>query len=319
MTILAVVAFVLCVISSGALILAHKNNDWIPTIEYIRVGAITTEEVKGFMRALPTIICVTIGFNICYGGMDIYQLQACQMDTRTGFPDWLNYIFFLQGGQFNGVFFQLADSAAIIICIPLFEKLLFPWIKKRRGGQGLSRKTKYNFGFLFAILGCVAGIVIESFRKNAALIPCDELSGPNCFCAVDGIMKPADEVSNSTVCSTFQDSQWLLVSQCAPKGVPMSKISAWWTFVPFFITGIGEILVNPVIQEFSFDEVSGNLKSLLMGVTMVVTGCIPAVISGVLSGFIPRLQQGQRGCGVHSFHHTFHHFVGSVPPYFNPR
>merc|ERR1711998_200446 len=64
-------------------------------------------------------------------------------------------------------------------------------------------------------------------------------------------------------------------------------MGAWWTFVPFWITGIGEILVNPVIQEFSFDEVSVTLKSLLMGVTMVVMGCIPAVISGASSGFIP--------------------------------
>merc|ERR1719230_1672656 len=87
MSVLALVALILACISCGALIAAHTNNDWIPTIQDTRVGAITTEEVKGFMRALPTIICVTVGFNLCYGGMDIYQIQACQMDTRTGFPD----------------------------------------------------------------------------------------------------------------------------------------------------------------------------------------------------------------------------------------
>merc|ERR1739845_22331 len=84
-----------------------------------------------------------------------------------------------------------------------------------------------------------------------------------------------------------QDGQWLLVSNCAPTGVPMSEITAWWTFIPYWITGMGEILVNPVIQEFSFDEVSANLKSLVMGVTMVVMGCVPGVIEGALTGFIP--------------------------------
>merc|ERR1711967_56138 len=138
MSVLALTAMILAVISSGAIILAHRNNDWIPTIEDTRVGAITTEEVKGFMRALPTIICVTIGFNICYGGMDIYQVQACQMDTRTGFPDWLNKFFFLSGGQFNGVFFSLGNNASIIVCIPLFEKVVFPCIKSLRRGQPLS-------------------------------------------------------------------------------------------------------------------------------------------------------------------------------------
>jgi len=57
--------------------------------------------------------------------------------------------------------------------------------------------------------------------------------------------------------------------------------------VPFFLTGIGEIMVNPVIQEFAYDEVSPRLNSLLMGVTMVVMGCIPAVIGGAFAGFIP--------------------------------
>jgi len=285
MSLLALVAMVMAVISSGFLILAHKNNDWIPTIEDTRVGAITTEEVKGFMRALPTIICVTIGFNICYGGMDIYQIQACQMDTRTGFPEWLNKFFFLNG-QFNGVFFSLGNNASIIVCIPLFEKVVFPAIKSMRRGKPISRMAKYDVGFLFAILGCVLGIVIEAVRKNASLIPCSE-EGPSgsCFCTVNDVV--ANYTTRTSCLASPGSSEWLLVSQCAPKGVPMSDISAWWTFIPYWVTGMGEILVNPIIQEFAFDEVSPNLKSLLMGVTMVVMGCIPSVISGSLSGFIP--------------------------------
>jgi dipeptide/tripeptide permease len=283
--ILSILSFSMLFMSTGALCLAHKSNDWIPTIEDTRIGAITTEEVKGFMRTIPTIACVMVGFNICYGGMDIYPLQACQMDTRTGFPDWLNSFFFLKG-QFNGNFFSLGDSAAIIICIPLFEKILFPWIKNMRGGQPLSRKTKYNVGFFMAILGCVMGIVIESVRKNAPLIPCDTTEADACFCyATSGPALP--NVTTSAACHDHPDAQWVLVSQCAPTGVPMSDMNAWWTFIPFFITGIGEVLVNPVIQEFSFDEVSVTLKSLLMGFTTVVMGCIPAVISGATSGFIP--------------------------------
>jgi len=286
MSILALIAMIMAIVSSGALIAAHKSNEWIPTLEDTRVGAITTEEVMGFMRALPTIICVTIGFNIVYGGMDIYQIQACQMDTRTGFSEGLNEFFFLSGGQFNGVFFSLGNNASIIVCIPLFEKVVFPCIKSMRRGQPLSRATKYNFGFLFAILGCVLGIAIEAARRNAPLIGCDQDTGDDCFCAVDGIMVTGNGTESRAGCTNLQGA-WLLVSQCGPKGVALSDISAWWTFIPYWVTGMGEILVNPVIQEFAFDEVSSNLKSLLMGVTMVVMGCIPSVISGSLSGFIP--------------------------------
>merc|ERR1711937_973977 len=87
------------------------------------------------------------------------------------------------GGQFNGVFFSLGNNASIIVCIPLFEKVVFPCIKSMRGGKTLSRATKYNFGFFFAILGCALGIAIEQARKAAPLIHCDVESGSTCFCA----------------------------------------------------------------------------------------------------------------------------------------
>lgn len=55
--------------------------------------------------------------------------------------------------------------------------------------------------------------------------------------------------------------------------------------------------MNPVMQEFSYDEVSPRLKSLLMGFTMVVMGCMPAVVSGGFTGFIPNnLNNGGVNC-----------------------
>merc|ERR1712232_660189 len=102
-----------------------------------------------------------------------------------------------------------------------------------------------------------------------------------------GIDKVNDDTITDFATCGERHGNWLLVSQCAPSGVPMSDISAWWTFIPYWVTGMGEVLVNPVIQEFAFDEVSANLKSLLMGVTLVVMGCVPSLISGSTSGFIP--------------------------------
>merc|ERR1712048_1000575 len=136
------------------------------------------------------------------------------------------------------------------------------------------------------------GIVIEGIRKKAAFIECSPTEDPtNCFCGLHAHTQnytslTKDSWVDRNTCLEMS-GQWLMVGQCAPTGVPMSKMSAWWTLIPYFITGMGEILCNPVVQEFSFDEVSPNLKSLLMGITMVVTGCIPSVISGALGGFIP--------------------------------
>jgi dipeptide/tripeptide permease len=223
--------------------------------------------------------------------MDIYPIQACQMDVRTGLPKWLDDFFLLSSSnpQFNSVFYGLGNNLAIIVAIPIVEGLVWPAVRKCRGGRPVSRKTKFNIGFFFCLLSIVVGVTIEVIRRRRShesefvMCPANFMSLKDlCFCQLeDG---PKDITGNECV---KQGGMALLVSNCAAKNAPMTAMNAWWTFVPFFLTGVGEIMVNPVIQEFSYDEVSPRLKSLLMGVTMVVMGCIPAVIGGAFAGFIP--------------------------------
>merc|ERR1712151_898971 len=67
----------------------------------------------------------------------------------------------------------------------------------------------------------------------------------------------------------------------------MSQMTGWWVFIPYFLTGCGEVLVNPILQEFAFDEVAPRLRSLMMGFTLVSMGCTPSVITSIFSGFVP--------------------------------
>lgn len=292
LSILRLLALLLLIISSAFLIVAHRKNDWIqPPLQGQVEGELTTEEVRGFFRALPTIICVTVGFNVCYGGMDIYPIQACQMDVQSSMPKWLDDFFFLSGisPQFNSVFYGLGNNIAIIVAIPIVEGLVWPAVRKCRGGRAVSRLTKFNIGFFFCLLSIVVGVVIEDIRRRRSndgdfvMCPPNFMSLPDvCFCELPS----GAEAITGNACIK-QGGIALLVSKCAALNAPMTAMSAWWTFLPFFLTGVGEILVNPVIQEFAYDEVSPRLKSLLMGVTMVVMGCIPAVIGGAFAGFIP--------------------------------
>jgi dipeptide/tripeptide permease len=292
LSIFRVLSLLLLIISSVFIIVAHRKNDWIqPLLQGQVDGEITTDEVRGFFRALPTIVCVTVGFNVCYGGMDIYPIQACQMDVRSGMPKWLDDFFFLNSSnpQFNSVFYGLGNNLSIIIAIPIVEGLVWPALRKCRGGLPVSRKTKFNIGFFFCLLSIVVGVLIEVVRRRLSndgdfvMCPAKFMSEEDmCFCQ----LPTGPEALTGDACIQ-QGGMALLVSQCAAKNAPMTAMNAWWTFVPFFLTGIGEIMVNPVIQEFAYDEVSPRLKSLLMGVTMVVMGCIPAVIGGAFAGFIP--------------------------------
>merc|ERR1712232_1466803 len=113
-------------------------------------------------------------------------------------------------------------------------------------------------------------MLIELIRRKRDFIPCPANAEPDSCGPYEGV-----------------PGNWLR-SQCSPGGeLPMSDMSGWWTFIPFFITGCGEVLVNPVLQEFSFDEVAPRLRSLMMGFTLVAMGCVPSVITAVFSGFVP--------------------------------
>lgn len=253
--------------------MVHKNNDWVKPLmgEQVR-GAITTEEVKTALRVIPTIMCINVGFNVGYNGMDIYGAAACQMDVRVPDVEWLRQVFLVPQGQFNGNFFSLGNNFSIITAIPLLEGYLLPAIERSRGA--VSRKSKYTAGFLLIMLANMLGVVIELVRRQRPFIPC-----------------PTDLLT-STTCGNYtgaadQSALWLL-SQCSPGGsLPMSDMSGWWTFIPYFVTGCGEVLVNPVLQEFAFDEVAPRLRSLMMGFTLVAMGCTPSVITAIFAGFVP--------------------------------
>merc|ERR1712100_557681 len=153
----------------------------------------------------------------------------------------------------------------------IIEAIIMPRLK-RALGYPVPRKAKYVAGFLLIVLANFSGMFIEMVRRKQPYITCDTMG-------VDGCGYYLFEGKNYTN---------VLLAACSPGGSkPMSDMSGWWTFIPYFITGCGEVLVNPIVQEFAFDEVEPRLRSLMMGFALVTMGCTPSVITAVFSGFVP--------------------------------
>lgn len=151
--------------------------------------------------------------------------------------------------QLNGAFCNLGDCLAIIIGVPIIEACIYPALERRRG-RAISRKSKYILGFSFAIAANLVSIVIEDIRRTKEFVPGD-----------DGL------------------------SKCAPSSllIHMSEMSCFYAFIPMFMTGIGEILVNPVVYEFAFAEAPPQLLSVVQAFNLVVAGSISNCITGPLS------------------------------------
>lgn len=56
-----------------------------------------------------------------------------------------------------------------------------------------------------------------------------------------------------------------IVSDCAPQvpGIYMSDISSFYMLLPFFLIGVGEVLVNPCLYFFVYDQAPPRTRSLL--------------------------------------------------------
>lgn len=256
-------AMALALISCSGLVILHAKNDFVPLLEADiqqgQEGAITTAHVRGALDCVPTIICINVGFNIPYNAMNnAYPAQACQMDTR------------LFGQQLNGSFFSLGDAFGIILLVPLYEKVIFPAIRRYRGYH-LNRSTKYVLGFSFAIAANLSAALLEHLRRSKSTAE-----------VADFVLCP-EELIGSSSCSNGY-----LLSKCSPgASLPMTRMSAFWMGIPMFLTGAGEILVNPVVYQYVFEEAPAPLRSMLQALNLVAAGSISNAITAALSPLVP--------------------------------
>merc|ERR1712070_740392 len=94
-------------------------------------------------------------------------------------------------------------------------------------------------------------------------------------------------IERKNKCGMFS-GQELLLSTCSPGGqLPMTNMSAFWTFIPMFLTGAGEILVNPVVYQYVFEHSPSRLRSMVQAMNLVAAGAISNAITASLGPLIP--------------------------------
>merc|ERR1712039_383768 len=63
----------------------------------------------------------------------------------------------------------------------------------------------------------------------------------------------------------------------------MSDMSVWWMAIPYAMIGIGEILVNPVLQHTAYEGAPESMRSLLQAFNLFAMGGMPNAISAGIS------------------------------------
>uniref|UniRef100_A0A7S2HPA4 Major facilitator superfamily (MFS) profile domain-containing protein n=1 Tax=Zooxanthella nutricula TaxID=1333877 RepID=A0A7S2HPA4_9DINO len=165
--------------------------------------------------------------------------------TNTAFPRQACQMNTLIGGaQLNGTQMNLGDAFAIIACSPLFEGVLFPLIRRLKGSP-VRLGQKLVAGLLVAALGNAVAARLEVQRRQAPLL-CGEAP-----------------------------------SRCAPAGVHMRDISAFWMLVPYALIGAAEVLVNPCMFYFCYTAAPPKVRSLVQAFNLFFVGAVPSAFTSV--------------------------------------
>ncbi|CAK0808424.1 unnamed protein product [Prorocentrum cordatum] len=254
--------FAMSALSCAMLIAAHHQNDFIAPLpaQALQESDITASDVTEFLSCVPTMFCISVGFGIPYNAAsNVYAAQACQMDVR------------LFGTQVNGGFFNLANAVAIVCMAPIVAVIML------RLEQALQRPVtlteKATSAFAFVISANFSAVIIEFIRKEMSLgsspnfVPCPQDRPENWQCTAGDVY---------------------LLSKCTPNGsIAMTNMSAMWMMIPQFLTGVGELLCNPVMYQFLYDEAPARLTSLAQALNLVCAGAISNAITAAFGALVP--------------------------------
>uniref|UniRef100_A0A7S2IR98 Major facilitator superfamily (MFS) profile domain-containing protein n=1 Tax=Zooxanthella nutricula TaxID=1333877 RepID=A0A7S2IR98_9DINO len=148
------------------------------------------------------------------------------------------------GTQLNGAFFNFGDALAIIVFTPLFESVCYPAIGKAKGSP-VRLGQKLVTGLLVAGVANIVAAIMEVKRRQAPLMT------------------------------------WTLCSECAPNGIHMRDMSAFWMFIPFALVGAAEILVNPSMYYFAYTAAPPKVRSLVQAFNLFFNGAVSNAFSAV--------------------------------------
>jgi len=154
----------------------------------------------------------------------------------------------LQAGgsfQLNGSFFNVADCITIVALTPFILRYVNPYLERVLGG--FTRNGKLLVGCGFACASVLWAARLEVLRRSSPVLPVE--------------------------------------SECAPAGVRMSSLSAWWMAGPYAVMGIAEVYVNPTLYFLSYSQTPLRLRSTAQAVCLLM-GAVSSGLFTILTSLL---------------------------------
>eukprot|EP00298_Acanthocystis_sp_HF-20_P014255 c20696_g1_i2.p1 GENE.c20696_g1_i2~~c20696_g1_i2.p1 ORF type:complete len:340 (-),score=89.36 c20696_g1_i2:24-1043(-) len=265
---------------------ASKSN-WVISAKKLPNGVYSEtqiDEVASVVRLLP-IFGFAIMYLAIYSQMSTnFVIQGCQMDIRLFDGEY----------QLNATSLSAFDSLAIILLVPFFDKILFPFYF-RFFGKNPTILQKIGAGFVVSILSMIVAGFVEIQRKNSPFIDYNLTTMPlsdkeirdydSRFCNPQNITDLTlpiycsnDMIKLGCHCQNIENHSYL--TGCTNQ--PMMNYSIWIQSIQFILIGISEILAMTAAYELFYHQVPPKLRSASQ-VLNILTPCFGSIVAGGLN------------------------------------
>lgn len=193
----------------------------------------------------------------------------------------------IAGVVFSPAFFNVFDSLAIIVFIPLVDNYLYPFIEKKLGRQ-FRIMDKFSIGLPITAAAMFSAGFLEIARQNAPTLAATNgfVGGVDACCAGcvwknDGMGGECNrQCGNQTVSRVMDGINTTVMaydsceynSYCKSANVkPMKDISIFWQMIPYALVGLGEIFMSIPAYDLFYNEVGPEIRSVSQGVNLLST------------------------------------------------
>jgi dipeptide/tripeptide permease len=273
-------AFLVFCVQIPCLIWAHSDNSWIGLgrDESERATGLSLRDVRLSFQSLPVILVVSSTFNVVFRlTQSKFAYQVCQMDLNVG-----------GGLQFSDAIINIFNSLGVMLGIAILEGALYPML--RMHGMQISLNTKLIIGLLLAGASTLSALALEVARRDSTV-----LAPPGWFPDAAWDVRFPGIPSNTTGAAIYMGVCIVdgvdYCSNCAKKtkldgievGMYMSNMSMFWMIVPYFVVGIAEALVNPLLQYYAYAFTPERTRAVIQGVCLLFIGMYPEAVSAVFT------------------------------------
>lgn len=233
------------VFSVGGIILFCQDLDWLDGLSKPADSALSVADVKAFLSLLPVIVCAQTSYGTLYMMMRTwYVRQACQMDLRFDFFGG----FTDDTPQIFTEFFDMANALMVILGTPIAVFYINPWLERKLKVVGIQFHdwSRFAFGWAFGAASCLCAANLEVARRVSPILD--------------------------------------LTSNCAPHGVGVRGMSAYWMLVPYALMGVSTLYVVPAIMSLSYRQVPKTVRSICTVTNIFMMSASQSVVTAISLG-----------------------------------